>query len=116
MRRVRLKESGVTVYVAVRGEAEIDAVPMGEILFWEDEWSWILELASGYRSDLDSQRAFWQGVVEKKKENPLWDVFDAFPREAKEGVMTNARPKTEAQRLAEKYGGAILRKLRGLPD
>jgi hypothetical protein len=101
MRKVRMKSGGtITVYP--------DQCPIPELLedpaFHESEFQHAMSISSGYNTDPDAQKSFWEGVLEKKKTSRHYSVFDDFPNEA---------IKTEAYRLAMHYAPLCKKALRG---
>jgi len=74
------------------------------LLFKADELEWFIRLGKNMH-DPQEKRFFFESVLEAKRENPYWNLFEHFP---KEDVV-----KTKSAELAKKYGDAILETLKG---
>lgn len=100
MRTIRLKGSGGHIFVVEKGEH----APKGEIEFSEAEWARAMKLGKDV-SDPEAQKSFWQTILQKKKNQPGYSLFDDFP---KEQVF-----ESEKAQVAKKYCSEILDGLRG---
>lgn len=48
--------------------------------FKPDEWEWLCKLAAS-RTDAEENKAFWDTVREKKRQDSNYSVYTDFPRE-----------------------------------
>ncbi len=102
MRKVRLKDGNITVYVVSNGEPR----PPGEIVFTEDEFAWAMKNGKDV-SDAEATRAFWETLLEKKLANPNYSLFTDLPKDAPppprppEEILVPAPPSLVKQICAE---------------
>lgn len=76
-------------------------------LFNKDELDWFMRLGKSI-TDPEKKKAFFNGIIESKIADPMWNIFEYFPREDIQVENTS-----ESARLAKHYGDAILLNLRG---
>lgn len=75
MVKKKLKSTGETVYILVPGEQR----PSDGVCFNKDEWEWTEKLGNE-RHDPEEKQAFWSGIMEMKRANNNYSVFETFPR------------------------------------
>lgn len=76
MIKLRLKESGGYIFVYSENEKPID----GELCISSEEWEWAKKLAKNV-SDPEAEKEFMKTVIQKKKDNPGYNLFEDFPRD-----------------------------------
>lgn len=67
----------------------------GEVCFHTEEFAWAEKVASGFH-DVDDRATFWLGILESKRGNPAYSVYDNFPKE--KGSMKPPPEKAEPLR------------------
>lgn len=73
-------------------------------IFGAEEWAYIQKLGSAIHDPAD-KREWWENVKRLKMENPAFSIYELFPKEAK--------PKNDAQELADRYCKPIIERLKG---
>lgn len=73
LRKIACGREAVNVYVIPEGEPFIP----GEVCFSHDEILWAEKVASGYHAS-DDRETFWAGILESKRANPRYRVYDSF--------------------------------------
>jgi hypothetical protein len=72
-------------------------------LFEKDELEWFLELGRA-KHDPEEKKTFFDGVVERKRADPKWNLFEAYPREvakAEEKPVDPAQDMTACQVICQ---------------
>jgi hypothetical protein len=82
LKKIRIR-SGGSVNVLDKFDLPVD----GEINFSSEEFEWAKRLSNDLR-DPESQKSFWESVLERKRQYPNYSLFTDFPIEKKEVDMS----------------------------
>ena len=74
LRKLRCEGANAFVYLIDR---ESEVIP-GEACFYAKEYEWALKLATRHQTS-DERNDFWPGIMENKRNNPRYSVYDGFP-------------------------------------
>lgn len=103
MRRVKTK-SGEYIHVL----ASTDSPLPGEVCMSEAEYAWLMQILRTMHDPEDKSTAL-QGVMENKRENAAYSVFDSFPVPSAEGGASGDK----RLEMALRYSSEIIEMLRG---
>ncbi len=101
MRTVKLKSGGHVLVFDTRAEFVDD-----EVCFTEEELMWVLKMAPDHR-DPETQRSFWETLIELKKTIPGYNFLEAFPKEAPREELA------KSENVNARYARETLEILRG---
>jgi hypothetical protein len=74
IRSIKIR-SGGSAFILSSGEVP----PLGSVWFTEEEWAFTQRLASGFQRDPEAHRSFWETLLQKKREDAGYSVFNDFP-------------------------------------
>jgi hypothetical protein len=107
--------AGETFYICSKDEPK----PALGIWFTTEEWEWAQRLGKN-RSDPQEQKEFFEGILERKRENSSVSVFDLFPREGSGSTSDpalqrepSAHTNESKQEIGRRICGEIQDMLRG---